>query len=99
MTPEEKNRLEYLERIVADVFLSDRFIFNKTIQIANGRNILCGNGLGTKIGTASTQKMALWGATPVVQASAIGSPSATLADLKTAVDAIRVAIKNAGITA
>lgn len=36
---------------------------------------------------------------PVAQAAAIASPAAELAALKTAVDAIRVAIKNVGLTA
>lgn len=46
---------------------------------------------GTKVG--------LLGAAPVVQAAAITSPAAEVAPLKTAVDAIRVALKNVGITA
>jgi hypothetical protein len=39
------------------------------------------------------------GAAPVAKASAITSPAAELASLKTAVDAIRVALTNVGITA
>lgn len=39
------------------------------------------------------------GAVPVAKASAISSPAAELAALKTAVDAIRVALTNVGITA
>lgn len=39
------------------------------------------------------------GAAPVAKASAISSPAAEVAPLKTAVDAIREAIKNVGITA
>jgi hypothetical protein len=46
------------------------------------------------------EKVSLYkGVTPVVQAAAITSPAAELAALKTAVDALRVAVKGVGITA
>lgn len=78
---------------------SDQFELMSDTLIADGKNLVLATGTGTKIGTAAAQKLAVYGATPVIQASAIGSPAAESAALKTAVDAIRVAIKNFGITA
>ena len=77
---------------------SDRFVFEKLVQFLDGRNIQLGTGTGTKIGTAVGQKLSVYGETPVVQAGAITSPDTTGAQLKTAVDAIRVALTNFGIT-
>lgn len=73
-----------------------------------------GNSDGTSLGQSATDKVSLYGVTPVVQASAITAPAATgssnsspygfttstQADaLVTAVRAIITALKNAGITA
>jgi hypothetical protein len=44
-------------------------------------------------------KVGFYGVTPVVKAVAITSPDTTGAQLKTAVDAIRVALTNLGLTA
>lgn len=53
--------------------------------------------LNVEIG-AETSKIGLYQTAPVAQAAAIPSPAAELAALKTAVDEIRVALKNIGIT-
>lgn len=107
MTPEEKNRLEILESIVGHLVKSDRLIISTLLQLLDGRNIQLGKTTGTKFGTESTQKAAFFGATPVVQASAIAAPStpgATYSQSEaqsavTAINSIRTAIKNFGITA
>jgi hypothetical protein len=50
------------------------------IGIADGKNINVGSTTGTKIGTATTQKLGLWNATPVIQpASANQAAVATTA--------------------
>lgn len=107
MTPEQEARLEYLEGVVARFMLQDRFYFEKNAQFADGRNVMFGGTIGTKLGTTATQKIALWGATPVVQAGAITAPSTpggvySSSEAQSAVDkinAIRTALKNAGLTA
>lgn len=48
---------------------------NGSITIADGKNIITGTTTGTKIGTATTQKLGFFNATPVVQ------PNATLVTL------------------
>lgn len=100
MTPEE--RIQHLEDRLNAIDKSDRFVFQKNFQIFNGRNFQLGISVGTKIGTAATQKLSVFGVTPVVQAGAISSPSggATIdTAARTAIDAIRTALKNFGITA
>ncbi len=70
-----KNEVRVLKGLVESLILSDRYIFQKNLQFMDGRNIQLGVGVGTKIGTAATQKIAFHGATPVVQASAISDAS------------------------
>lgn len=41
----------------------------KTFNLGEGANIVVGGTTGTQIGTLATQKLALWGKTPVVQPS------------------------------
>ena len=64
-------------------FLMDKFVFSRHIQIMNGRNIQVGKGVGTKIGTATTQKLGFYGATPVDRPDIVGDPSGQVDDLDT----------------
>jgi len=83
--------------------------FNSSGQpsLNDGVNLALGTTTGTQIGTATTQKLALYGKTPIVQQGAITTPTAPSAtyvqaeaqSMKTAVDAIRIALTNIGITA
>jgi parallel beta-helix repeat protein len=74
-------------------FYTDKFVLTDAI------NIELGTTTGTKIGTATTQKIAFHNATPVVQASFIASPAADVTELKTAVDAIRTLLSDKGLMA
>lgn len=56
---------------------SDRFTFQKTLQISGGRNIELDAVTGTKFGTAVTQLLAFFGRTPMVQPTATGSTTFT----------------------
>lgn len=110
-----KQRVDYLESVIKDITYSDRFLFSKTLQLQDGRNIQTGRGTGTKIGTAADQKIALYGETPIVQQNAIATPTVSsvtgsdtvdatvvgsnFTNLKTAIDSIRTALINIGITA
>lgn len=90
-----KTRLDYLEK-------SDRYVFQKTIQILDGRNIQVGLATGTRIGTATTQRLSVYGVTPVVQAAAISAPSGgAVVDVegRATTNSIRTALTNFGITA
>ena len=103
MTPDQ---IEEVRSIIHNEFqeflASDRYIFHKPFQMLDGRNVQFGKTTGTKMGTETSQKVAFYGVTPVIQASAIASPSggATVdIESRTAIDLIRTAIKNFGITA
>jgi hypothetical protein len=78
---------------------SFRVLITGDLQIADARNIALNTATGTKIGTATTQKLGFFNATPVVQQSAITSPTADVTSLKTAVDAIRTRLTALGLTA
>lgn len=54
---------------------SDRYTFEKLIQMLDGRNIQVGKATGTKIGTETSQKLSFWGVQPVIQQSKINDPS------------------------
>jgi len=47
--------------------------FGGNVQIADTANIVLATGTGTKIGTATTQKLAFYNATPVVQPTAVAN--------------------------
>lgn len=95
----EEQIRQIIREELSQLMKSDRYIFHKLVQVLDGRNIQVGLTTGTKIGTAIAQKLSVYGVTPVVQAGAISSPSADVGSLKTAVDAIRVALTNFGISA
>lgn len=63
MTEQQLQRLEFLERVLAQLCKSDRYTFEKNIQILDGRNIQVGN-TGTIIATETTQKLGFFGHTP-----------------------------------
>jgi hypothetical protein len=82
--------------------LSDRTINEKHIQLLDARHIQLGKTNGTKIGTQTTQKLAFWNATPIVQPAAISAPSggATIdSQARTAITSLIAALKNIGLTA
>jgi hypothetical protein len=58
-----------------------RISSNRAITVSDGGNVVLGTTTGTKIGTATTQKLGFYNATPVVQPAAV-------ADATTAVDVI-----------
>lgn len=102
-----KERLEKIENLLASLSYSDRFIFQKHLQLMEGRNISTGTGTGTKIGTATTNKIGFFNALPVVQQGAISNPNdqsgiyvqADVQSIVTAVKAIITTLKNLGLTA
>jgi len=99
MTPEDVRRIirEELQELLA----SDRYIFHKKIQILDGRSIQTGRTTGTTIATATDQKLSVYGVTPIVQQGAISAPTGgdpIDAQARTAINSIRTALTNFGIT-
>lgn len=74
-------RVDELEKLVDFLVFSDRYIFQKKIQMLDGRDIQLGTSVGTKIGTETTQKIAFFNATPVIQQSTISDPAGQANDL------------------
>lgn len=102
MTPDERQRLERVEAALAALSTSDRYTFQKMLQLFDGRNIQFGRTTGTKIGTATDQKLAFFGKTPVIQQSAIAAPvgGATVdTEARTAINSIRTLLTTLGFTA
>lgn len=62
----------------ADIIKSDRFVFEKLLQIGDGRNFQLGRTNGTKIGTAVDQKVGFYGVAPVAQQTGVASTTAGL---------------------
>jgi len=104
MTEEQVRKIIHEE--LGSYVASDRFTFHKHVQVFDGRNIQVGRTTGTKIGTATDQKLSVYGVTPITQGSAISSPTTPGAtydqsealSMKSAVDSLRLALKNFGIT-
>lgn len=102
-----QQRITKLEKIIDVLVISDRYNFNKKLKLFGGVNLELSINEGTKIGTASTQKIGFYGKTPVVQASAINAPStpggtysqSEAQSAVTAINSIRTALTNLGITA
>ena len=67
MTPEEVRKIIHEE--LASLLKTDRYTFERLVQVMDGRNIQFGITTGTKIGTAANQKLSFFGKIPVVQQS------------------------------
>lgn len=105
MTPDERQRLEKVEAMLGMLIATERYTFQKHLQLLDGRNIILGKGTGTKFGTETTQKIGFFNKTPIVQPSAISAPSGgSVADAidssaRSKINDIRTALTNLGLTA
>lgn len=105
MTPDQVRQI--IKEELAHFRKDNRYTIDRLMQFLDGRSIQAGVTTGLKIGTATTQKLALHGVTPVVQAGAISAPASQggtynqsdVQSIVTAVNSIRVALTNKGITA
>jgi len=64
---DEQRIRQIIREELSSLIRSDRYTFHKLIQILDGRNIQLGVTTGTKIGTATTQRLGFFGTTPAVQ--------------------------------
>lgn len=100
MTEEQVKQI--IREELSNFLKSDKFVFERLVQFLDGRNIQLGRTNGTIIGTDTDQRLGFYGKTPVVQAGAIASPSGggtTDIEARNAIDSIRTALKNLGLTA
>lgn len=69
-----------LKRVINFLYRSDRYLFERDIDMRDGTNIRIGGTKGTKIGFNVTDKLGFYGGTPVVRYDDIsfnGVPGAT----------------------
>ena len=97
----EEQVRELIREELSVLIKTDRYAFQKLLQISDGRNIQLGQTTGTKIGTATTQKLGFFNKTPIVQVTAIAAPTGGTpdAEARTAINSIRTALTNLGLTA
>lgn len=69
------------------------------VTISDAKNIILGSTTGTKIGTATTQKLGFFNATPVVQPSSTGETAGFTANAGTTVNDASTFTGNVGTTA
>lgn len=83
---------------VSTTALNQQLTFNVgTLNLLDALNIVLGTTTGTKIGTADTQKLAFYGATPVVRANHIADADGSLADLTTKFNSLLAVLEDIGI--
>ena len=70
-----KQRIAYLETQLQQLIKTDRYTFNKDIQMSDGRNIIAARSTGTMIATEASQKIGFFGKTPKVQVPTASVPS------------------------
>ena len=99
----EQQVRDIIQEELANFVAVDRYIFQKDLQLFNGRNIQLGRGIGTKIATATDQLIGFWGTTPVNQPATVANPAGQTNDLdseaRTAIEAIIARLKEPGVIA
>lgn len=73
--------------------------FDADIEVADAKNIIVATGTGTKIGTATTQKLGFWNAAPVAQYATTGTVTGHTGGGGTAVTHSDTFTGNTGATA
>ena len=79
-TPEQLQKIEQMmnERL-AKLEKSDRYTFQKHIQMLDANDISFGSNKGTRIGTTTTQKIGFFNKTPIIQQTTTSQTPATFA--------------------
>jgi len=80
---------------------SDNFVIDSNLDIST-KDIITDTTTGTKIGTATTQKIGFWNATPVVQQAHIADPTGggtVDAEARTAINSILAQLATVGLQA
>lgn len=100
MTPQQEKLLIDVQALLKSFTTKDKYVFEKMLQLLDGKGIQVGRANGTQFGTAADQKLGFWGVTPVIQPGAIAAPSGgTVVDsqARTALATLLTELHNAGI--
>jgi len=93
-----KERVKKLEALLSFVF-SDHLDLSKNIRMQDGRNIQVGRGTGTRIGTATDQKISFYGVTPVDQPATVSDASGCTGDADDKVNLVIDRLQELGLIA
>ncbi len=99
--PEEQIR-QLIREEISGLFATERYTFQKHLQLFDGRDIQVGKGVGTKIGIeggSTGQKLGFFSATPIVEPSSTGEANGFTAGGGTTVDHLSTWTGNVGSTA
>jgi hypothetical protein len=77
----------------------EKVVFGKDLDISGDHDLIVGTSTGTKIGTAATQKIGFFNATPVVQQNTTGTTTGTTGGSGTALHANATITGGVGSTA
>ena len=72
---------------------------NGFISILDGFTILTGTTTGTKFGLYATNKIGLWGATPIVQPAAVANATETIASVTAQLNLLLARVRSVGLIA
>jgi hypothetical protein len=89
-----------LKRSTSFALMFDVYNFEKHLQLLNGVDIGLGRDKGSRIGKASDEKLAFYGATPIVRPSALTLPSGGAtqdAQARTAITDINTRLQSLGL--
>lgn len=96
-----KDRIEQLEAFIYKDKNTVEDIFRRNLALLDV-DIKLSSATGTKIGTASSQKLAFYGSTPVSQQATISNPAGGAvidAESRTAINSILTTLDTYGLTA
>lgn len=97
----EETVRQIIREELASLLKSDRYVFEKNIQILDGRKIQVGRTNGTIIASASDQKLGFFGKTPVAQQTTVTTPSGggtQDAQARSSIGEIKTILTNLGLT-
>jgi len=99
MTPEQELQFNNMKQRLDKLEKSDRYVFEKDIEMATGRNVQLATDTGTKIATATNQKLGFYGTPPVDQPATVTNAGGCEGTADTKVNELRDRLQELGLIA